>query len=71
MKRARVEGFLLADHMERADEARTGIARWLAEGILRPAETVHHGLASAATAFAGLFADSPPGKQIVELETEE
>jgi NADPH-dependent curcumin reductase CurA len=68
MKRARLEGFLLADHMDRADEARAGIARWLADGTLRPAETVHHGLASAATAFAGLFADSPPGKQIVELE---
>ncbi|MEQ5787185.1 NADP-dependent oxidoreductase [Erythrobacter sp. NFXS35] len=68
MKRARVEGFLLSDHMDRAEEARTGIARWLADGTLRPAETVHRGLASAATAFAGLFADSPPGKQIVELE---
>lgn len=68
MKRARVEGFLLADHMDRAAEARAGIARWLADGTLRPAETVHRGLASAATAFAGLFANSPPGKQIVELE---
>lgn len=70
MKRARVEGFLLADHMDRAAEAREAIARWLAEGTLVPAETVHHGLASAADAFAGLFADSPPGKQIVELESE-
>jgi NADPH-dependent curcumin reductase CurA len=68
MKRARMEGFLLADHMARAAEARTSIARWLAEGTLKPAETVHRGLASAAAAFAGLFADSPPGKQIVELE---
>jgi hypothetical protein len=70
LKRARMEGFLLADHMDRAAEARAGIARWLAEGRLRPAQTIHRGLASAATAFAGLFADSPPGKQIVELESE-
>jgi hypothetical protein len=70
MKRARLEGFLLADHMARAEEARAAIARWLAEGMLKPTETVHHGLASAATAFAALFADSPPGKQIVELETD-
>lgn len=69
MKRASLTGFLLADHMDRAAEARAQIARWLAEGTLTPAETVHHGLASAATAFAGLFADSPPGKQIVELES--
>ncbi|MFL0670238.1 MAG: hypothetical protein ACJLS3_02015 [Erythrobacter sp.] len=70
MRRARMEGFLLADHMSRAAEARGAIARMLAEGSLTPAETIHHGLASAATAFAGLFADSPPGKQIVELEIE-
>ncbi len=70
MKRARMEGFLLADHMPRAAEARAAIARLLAEGSLTPTETVHHGLASAATAFAGLFADSPPGKQIVELEND-
>jgi NADPH-dependent curcumin reductase CurA len=70
MKRARMEGFLLADHMARATEARAAIARMLAEGSLKPAEAVHHGLAAAATAFAGLFADSPPGKQIVELEND-
>jgi len=68
MKRARMEGFLLADYMTRAAGARSAIARTLDEGTLRPAETVHAGLASAATAFAGLFAESPPGKQIVELE---
>jgi len=70
MKRASMQGFLLADHMDRATEARDSIARWLAEGTLKPAETVHHGLASAADAFAGLFAHSPPGKQIVELEND-
>jgi len=68
MKRVQMEGFLLADHMARADEARASISRWLNDGTLRPAETIHVGLASAATAFAGLFADSSPGKQIVELE---
>lgn len=70
MKRASMQGFLLADHMDRAAEARAGIARWLEEGTLKPAETIHLGLASAAAAFAGLFADSPPGKQIVELEND-
>jgi len=71
MKRATLEGFLLADHMDRATEARAGIAAMLADARLRPAETLHHGLASAATAFAGLFAEAPPGKQIVILEDAE
>jgi NADPH-dependent curcumin reductase CurA len=70
MKRARMEGFLLADHLPRAAEAHAAIARMLAEGTLVPAETIHAGLASAPAAFAGLFADSPPGKQIVELEND-
>ncbi len=71
MKRARMEGFLLADHMDRAAEARIRLQGWLADGTLTPAETIHKGLESAAAAFAGLFADSPPGKQIVELEDSE
>jgi hypothetical protein len=68
MKRARMEGFLLADHMDRAPQARARIAGWLETGALVPAETVHRGLASAPAAFAALFADAPPGKQIVEVE---
>lgn len=68
MKRARMEGFLLADHMDRADQARARLAGWIADGTLKPAETIHYGLESAGIAFASLFADSRPGKQIVELE---
>lgn len=69
MKRARMEGFLLADHMDRAEEARARLAGLLEAGHIRPGETIHHGLASAAAAFAGLFGEAPPGKQIVELES--
>jgi len=74
LKRLRMEGFLLADYMQ--DEAAVAVARgqiaaWLEDGTLRATEQVHHGLASAATAFAGLFKESPPGKQIVELEEAE
>jgi len=71
MKRARMEGFLLADHMQDADRveaARAQIAAWLEDGTLQATERLHRGLESAATAFSGLFSDSPPGKQIVELE---
>jgi NADPH-dependent curcumin reductase CurA len=71
LKRARMEGFLLADHMtdpSAVTAARDQLADWLEDGTLRPAERLHHGLASAAEAFSGLFTDSPPGKQIVALE---
>ncbi|AOL22619.1 hypothetical protein Ga0102493_111593 [Erythrobacter litoralis] len=71
LKRARMEGFLLADHMTdtpAVEAARKQLAAWLEDGTVRPAERLHHGLASAAAAFSGLFTHSPPGKQIVELE---
>lgn len=68
MKRARMEGFLLADHMDRAGQARRDIETLLADGRLRPVERIHRGLAAAPAAFASLFGAAVPGKQIVELE---
>lgn len=68
MKRARMEGFLLADHMDRAGHARERLRAWLESGAITPAQTLHHGLGAAPHAFCGLFSGSPPGKQIVELE---
>jgi NADPH-dependent curcumin reductase CurA len=67
MKRAQMRGFLLADQMDRAAEARSRVGAWLSDGHVRPAMAVHPGLASAPAAFAALFADAPPGKQIVRV----
>lgn len=68
MKRASMEGFLLADHMDRVGQARARLRGWLEAGAIRPAETLHRGLEAAPVAFCALFAGSPPGKQIVALE---
>lgn len=67
LRRLNVQGFLLADHGPRFAEARAGLAAALADGTLRPFETIHHGLESTPAAFAGLFAEPPPGKQIVQV----
>ena len=67
-KRASVEGFLLADHQARFDEARAVLAAMIDTGALRPVETIWHGLSQAPAAFASLFADAAPGKQIVAIE---
>ena len=67
-RRATMQGFLLADHMARAPHARAALAAAIADGTLRPAETLWRGLEHAPHAFAALFADAPPGKQIVILE---
>lgn len=64
-RRATMQGFLLADHMARAPQARAALAQAIAQGALQPAETLWHGLAQAPHAFAALFGDAAPGKQIV------
>jgi len=68
MKRARMEGFLLADWADRFDEARAALAGWLRTGDIVPVETIWAGLDSAPAAFAALFGDAAPGKQIVSIE---
>ena len=70
MKRAQVEGFLLADHMARAGDARAALAGSIASGALTPAETIWEGLDQAPHAFAALFADAAPGKQLVRVRSD-
>lgn len=67
MRRATMTGFLLSDHAARFDEARAALAAMLEQGSLVPAETLWSGLAQAPSAFAALFADARPGKQIVAV----
>lgn len=71
MKRLQVEGFLLADWRDRFGEAKTQLAEWLGSGAIRPVETIWEGLDKAPAAFAALFGDAAPGKQIVRLFKED
>lgn len=67
LRRARVEGFLLADWESRFEAARARLAAWYEAGAVRPLESIWEGLESAPRAFAALFGEAPPGKQIVRL----
>jgi len=66
-KRAMVRGFLLADYAARFDTARAELAARMADGRLRAVETIWDGLDQAPAAFAALFGDAAPGKQIVRV----
>lgn len=66
-KRLDVRGFLLADWRDRFPEGLERLSAWLADGSIRPVETVWEGLDQAPAAFASLFADARPGKQIVKV----
>lgn len=67
MKRARMEGFLLADWRAEFREARAALAALVDGGDLMPVETIWRGLDQAPQAFAALFGDAAPGKHIVSL----
>lgn len=71
MRRAHAQGFLLADHMARAPEARAALGAALAAGTLVPQEKIWPGLTYAPAAFAALFGTAPPGKQIVAITEED
>lgn len=65
-KRARVEGFLVADFAPRFEAATERLGRWVSEGELRYEETITEGFENAPSAFIGLFEGENVGKQLVK-----
>jgi NADPH-dependent curcumin reductase CurA len=66
-RRARMEGFIFLDYVDRFPEAFAALTRWRSEGRLRTTETVLTGLESAPEALAALFEGRNLGKQLVRL----
>lgn len=67
INRMKVEGFIVSEHMEVWPEALAELGGLVAQGKLRPRETVAQGLASAPEAFLGLLKGKNFGKQLVKL----
>lgn len=67
VKRARMEGFIIFDHMDRWDEAVGQLSGWIREGRLHYAEDMLDGIASCPDAIAGLYRGENRGKRIVRL----
>jgi NADPH-dependent curcumin reductase CurA len=70
IKRARIEGFLVLDYLDRAQEAMTELGRWLMEGKIKYRVDVVDGLEQAPAAINKLFDGSNKGKLIVKLSEE-
>lgn len=66
-KRARMEGFIVYDYEERADEARQAIAGWLREGKLSYRETIVDGFEELPRAFISMLKGGNIGKQLVRM----
>jgi hypothetical protein len=67
IRRLRIEGFVLGDHIPRFPQAQAEMLSWLEAGQIRPIDTIHEGLAAAPAAFATLFGGAPPGKVLVRV----
>ncbi|MDX6402808.1 MAG: NADPH:quinone reductase [Blastocatellia bacterium] len=62
-----MKGFIITEYAARFSEGVTQLARWLAEGKLKYAETVVEGFEQTPRAFIGLFSGENLGKQIVKV----
>lgn len=67
INRMKVEGFIVSEHMEVWPEALKELGTLVAQGKLRPRESIAQGLAQAPEAFLGLLKGKNFGKQLVKL----
>jgi NADPH-dependent curcumin reductase CurA len=67
VKRARMQGFLLFDWMERYGEAVAQLAQWVRAGKLHYQEDILDGIEQAPGAIAGLYRGDNRGKRLIRL----
>lgn len=70
VQRARIEGFIVLDYMDRFQEAYDELGNWLAEGKIKFRADVIDGLENAARGINKLFDGSNKGKLIVKVSEE-
>ncbi|MEZ5662948.1 MAG: NADP-dependent oxidoreductase [Burkholderiaceae bacterium] len=67
INRLKIEGFIVSEHMEDWPQALGELGTLVAQGKLRPRETVSQGIESAPEAFLGLLKGKNFGKQLVRM----
>ncbi|WP_327120597.1 NADP-dependent oxidoreductase [Nocardia sp. NBC_01730] len=67
LDRARMEGFIFLDYLDRFPEAFMALRDWQAQGAITIAETVSSGLESAPSALRAVFEGRNLGKQLVKI----
>ena len=67
IQRARVEGFVVLDHMDRAPEVMAELGQWLIEGKIKYRVEVIEGLETAPRTVNKLFDGSHKGKLIIKV----
>jgi NADPH-dependent curcumin reductase len=67
VRRGRMEGFIILDHMAKAGAAAAELAGWVREGRLKDRVDVQHGLENAPATLARLFKGENAGKQLLKI----
>ncbi len=67
VKRARIQGFVVFDHLHAWTMAVDRLAQWVREGKLRYREDILEGLESCPDALAGLYRGENRGKRIIRI----
>jgi NADPH-dependent curcumin reductase len=67
VKRARMQGFVIFDHLDKYENSVAQLADWVRAGTLRYREDVLEGLQSCPDALAGLYRGENTGKRIIKL----
>jgi NADPH-dependent curcumin reductase len=67
VKRVRMQGFVIFDHMDQWDSAVGQLADWVRQGHLRYREDILSGIEACPDALAGLYRGENTGKRIIAL----
>jgi NADPH-dependent curcumin reductase len=67
LKRARMQGFVIFDHMDKYEASVAQLANWVRTGQLHYVEDILNGLDACPDALAGLYRGENKGKRIIKL----
>ena len=67
VKRARMEGFVIFDHVDRYADAAAQLRAWIAEGRITWREDILDGIEACPDALAGLYRGENDGKRLIRL----
>jgi NADPH-dependent curcumin reductase CurA len=62
-----MEGFLVLDYLDRADEARQELSEWLMDGKIKHREDIQEGIENCPNTLNRLFTGQNIGKQILKI----
>ena len=70
VKRARMQGFLIFDYVERYPEGLSALTEWVKAGLVRYREDILEGIEQAPDSIAGLYRGENLGKRLIRIASD-